>query len=131
MPRSPAPEDATTGELAVRLIAEPPGGGIDVDGTGTVPYEYRIVNRKTVPVTAVVEVQSRVYLRDGRIPVSRRAPRDREEARTYDVVDDSVHELTLDGGGVREIAGTVWGVSNSQVYGRVKLRIVSASESAH
>ena len=128
--RDPFPQVASTAELSAGLVSERVGEGMRMDGTGMIRYRYRIANGNPVPVRAVVEVQSRVYSRDGRIPVSDMAPHDEEEGRTYDVVDDSVHELVLDVGGVGEIAGDVWGVSNDEIYGRVKLRVVSASGSA-
>ena len=126
--RDPLHEHAFTDELSTGLIAEELNDAVNVDVEGTVRYRYRMVNTNSVPVRVVLEVQSRAYLRDGRVAVSEMAPLDREEGRPYEVADDSVHDLTLDIGEAREIAGEVWGLSNDEIYGRVKLRVLSASE---
>ena len=126
--RDPMQEDSSTQELAAGVRVQE----VDVinsgDLDGAVQYGYRVTNTTRAPVRVVVEVQSRAYLRDGGLPVSVLAPFDWEEGRPYEVVDDSLHELTLDGGQTREISGQVWGLSSTWVYGRVKWRIVSASE---
>ena len=129
--RGPVYEHVSTEELSTGLEVEPLGDAVSVSAEGTVRYRYRMVNKNSVPVRIVVEVQSRVYFRDGRVPVSKMAPRDAEEKRSYMVVDDSVHELTLDVGAAQEIAGEVSGLSNDEIYGRLKLRVVSVSENEH
>ena len=128
--RDPLPEHASTTELSTGLIAEWLDDSSNMDVDSSAPYRYRIVNKNTVPVRVVVEVQSRAYWRDNNVPVSKMAPYDREERRLYGVVDDSVHELTLDADAGRTIAGELVVVSNDQIYGRVKLRIVSAFRTA-